>query len=104
VHRFGVQPASGWPSIARTTFQAVTALPSRLERHPRPLTSIKNAWRHMIFYLSQSETTDYENFHSSLSDLCGDRGDGVQDALRCVGEGDDVRLNADGSVADDEHG
>jgi hypothetical protein len=58
VHRVGVRPAGGWQQPARRAFHTATVLAARLDRHPRPLATIKNiayAWRHLVFFLSVTD-------------------------------------------------
>ncbi|MFI8521615.1 hypothetical protein ACIGEZ_27945 [Streptomyces sp. NPDC085481] len=55
VHRAGVAPAAGWEALARDCFATVCRLVTRLEGHPRPLGTVKDAayaWRQMLFHLS----------------------------------------------------
>jgi hypothetical protein len=73
-HAVGVTPAGGWPALVPRTFAVVLRLAGRLDRHPRPLPTIKDiayAWRHLIFYLSQPATGDprplIDRLHTDLA-------------------------------------
>ncbi|MFI1925578.1 MULTISPECIES: hypothetical protein [unclassified Streptomyces] len=55
VHRVGIEPAAGWPDLARRCFVTVCRLTGRVHGNPRPLGTIKDvayAWRQLVFYLS----------------------------------------------------
>jgi hypothetical protein len=54
VDALDVTPPDGWAALAQRVFATVLRLAGRLDRNPRPLSTIKDmayAWRHMIFYL-----------------------------------------------------
>jgi hypothetical protein len=55
VHPIGVDPALGWPDLARRAFVAVCRLTTRLHNNPRALSTIKDAayaWRQMLFFMA----------------------------------------------------
>ncbi|GAA3913496.1 hypothetical protein [Actinoplanes auranticolor] len=73
-HSVGVTPADGWAGTARRTFAMVLRITSRIDRNPRPLTTIKDvayAWRHLVFCLSLPGAGDprplIEGFHADLA-------------------------------------
>jgi hypothetical protein len=73
-HAVGVTPAGGWPALVPRAFAVVVRLAGRLDRHPRPLPTIKDiayAWRHLIFYLSLPATGDprplIDRLHTDLA-------------------------------------
>ncbi|GAB3988533.1 hypothetical protein GCM10029978_111170 [Actinoallomurus acanthiterrae] len=55
VHPIGVDPAGGWPELARRAFATVCRLVARIQANPRPLSTVKDAayaWRQTLFFLS----------------------------------------------------
>jgi hypothetical protein len=55
VHPIGVDPADGWPELARRAFTTVCRLAARIHGNPRPLSTVKDAayaWRQTLFFLS----------------------------------------------------
>ncbi|MBT2442479.1 hypothetical protein J7E93_20680 [Streptomyces sp. ISL-36] len=55
VHRVHIAPGPGWDELALRCFRTVCRLTARLEGHPRPLATVKDAayaWRQMLFHLS----------------------------------------------------
>ncbi|MFE3073898.1 hypothetical protein [Streptomyces sp. NPDC059247] len=55
VRYVGIAPAAGWEASARACFVTVCRLVARVQGHPRPLGTVKEAayaWRQMLFHLS----------------------------------------------------
>ncbi|MEU5806017.1 hypothetical protein [Streptomyces sp. NPDC047718] len=55
VRHAGIAPAAGWEALARACFTTACRLVARVEGHPRPLATVKDAayaWRQMLFHLS----------------------------------------------------
>jgi hypothetical protein len=58
VRHAGIAPAAGWEALARDCFTTVCRLVTRVQGHPRPLATVKDAayaWRQMLFHLSLCE-------------------------------------------------
>lgn len=92
VHTLDVTPPDGWSTLARRTFTTVLRLTGRLDRNPRPLSTIKDiayAWRHMIFYLSLPHAGDprtvLDQLHTELADAPGPVRDRITPALVGLG-------------------
>jgi len=61
VHPIGVDPAPGWPELARRAFTGVCRRVRKVHRNPYPLTAIKDAayaWRQALFFLSLCSLED----------------------------------------------
>jgi hypothetical protein len=61
VRPIGVDPAPGWPDLARRAFTVVCRLVERVQGNPRPLSTIKDAayaWRQMLFFLALCSLED----------------------------------------------
>lgn len=59
----GIAPSPGWAGLARDCFTDVCRLVARVERTPRPLSTVKDvayAWRQMLFHLSLCEAAERE--------------------------------------------
>ncbi|MFF6772015.1 hypothetical protein ACFY8W_00425 [Streptomyces sp. NPDC012637] len=55
VRHAGIAPTAGWEALARECFTTVCRLVTRVQGHPRPLATVKDAayaWRQMLFHLS----------------------------------------------------
>lgn len=72
VARAGVTPREGWTGPARGAFLTAWRLVERLENHPRPLGTVKDAayaWRQAVFFLSLCAPSEREDV---LAWLAGD--------------------------------
>ncbi|MGW5849677.1 hypothetical protein ACWFQ8_17275 [Streptomyces sp. NPDC055254] len=61
VARVGIAPRPGWAALAGDCFTTVCRLVARVEGHPYPLATVKDAayaWRQMLFHLSLCEPAE----------------------------------------------
>lgn len=73
-----------WSELARRCFAMVCQLVATVDRHPRPLRTVKDAayaWRHMVFFLAQTPPADVQDTVASLRERISSEPAPVRDRL-----------------------
>ncbi|WP_211588737.1 hypothetical protein [Allorhizocola rhizosphaerae] len=81
VAKADVTPAKGWDSLAQQCLNRIVELARQLDHNPRPLRTVKDlayAWRHMLFYLSQTAPAIQRRFVTDAQSSLNSQADHVQ--------------------------